>query len=55
MVKIRVKNKKLPPEAEALAKKIEDTLANMVGKAVKAIADINNVSGNLEVTANVEG
>ena len=48
MITIRII--KLPPEAQELAKKIEDTLSAMIGKAVKSRVGVDNDLENLEVT-----
>ena len=52
---INIKIVKFPPEAQALAKKIEDTLSKMVSKTVKAMAgpnkDIN--SFNIDVSEGI--
>ena len=48
MITIRII--KLPPEAQELAKKIEDTLSMMIAKAVKSRVGVDNDIKNLEVT-----
>lgn len=48
MITIRII--KLPPEAQELAKKIEDTLSMMIAKAVKSRVGVDNDLENLEVT-----
>ena len=48
MITIRIV--KLPPEAQELAKKIEDTLSYMIAKAVKSKVGVDNDIKNLEVT-----
>ena len=48
MIKINIV--KLPPEAEALAREIEDTLAQMVSKTVKSMVGVDNNLENLEIT-----
>lgn len=48
MITIRII--KLPPEAQELAKKIEDTLSAMISKAVKTRVGVDNDLKNLEVT-----
>ena len=48
MIKINIV--KLPPEAQALAREIEDTLAQMVSKTVKSMVGVDNNLENLEIT-----
>ena len=48
MITIRII--KLPPEAQELAKKIEDTLSAMISKAVETRVGVDNDLKNLEVT-----
>ena len=48
MITIRII--KLPDEAKALAKQIEDTLSMMIAKAVKSKVSVDNDLKNLEVT-----
>ena len=48
MIKINIV--KLPPEAQALAREIEDTLAQMVSKTVKSMVGVGNNLENLEIT-----
>ena len=47
---IKVKIIKLPPEAYALAKKIEDTLANMTINTIKSMVSADADFKNLEIT-----
>ena len=47
---IKVNIVKLPPEAQALAREIEDTLAQMVSKTVKSMVGVDNNLENLEIT-----
>ena len=48
MITIRIV--KLPPEAQELAKQIEDTLSYMIAKAVETRVGVDNDLKNLEVT-----
>ena len=48
MINIRII--KLPPEANKLARKIEDTIAKMIGNAVKSKISVDNQLKNLEIT-----
>ena len=48
MVRIRIV--KIPPEAKKLARKFEDTLAKMIGDAVKSKIGVDNQLKNLEIT-----
>ena len=48
MINIRII--KLPSEANKLARKIEDTIAKMIGDAVKSKISVDNQLKNLEIT-----
>ena len=47
---IKIKIIKLPPEAYDLAKKIEDTLADMTVSAIKSMVSADSDFENLEIT-----